>query len=464
VRHGANRAIERLREDAFVPEAVQRSIALIEGSLPLLDVELWEALMEARLCFVRLSCKALAGVGWCFRTPSPFEVIQLGPCSGLVKTGTAEAVHQIGPRVQERMQSRGCANVEDIAADVQQMFGTNASARFTEAAIRCAGRFEWLDQEGKWFWYMPEREAGSNRLVHQIQRVLAATPRIELRKLRSAIRRDNGGLAPPSKVLEAVCRRLLFVKIEGDSVARAVAIASWDTILGAPEKILVDVLRSQQSVLPREALWEQCRQRGLDEHAFDRLLADSLHVHENDGGYALVGTTFPTKPAETPEIAAMDSNSTRSAYGFLSEGQIFVAWTVQSLELKSGVLRMPEPINTLAEGDYKLKTAANRELGPLHIRQRACWDVRRLLIALAGEAEDTLVIVLDLRDHTAIGVVGGDDAVARLLSGGLELAATNAERTVRDSQEPGKAPALRLVEGSDNQEPPAASPPAGQTS
>jgi hypothetical protein len=54
VKQPANRAIERLRDDDLMPDAVERSLALIENSLPVLDVEMWEALMEAKLCFVRL--------------------------------------------------------------------------------------------------------------------------------------------------------------------------------------------------------------------------------------------------------------------------------------------------------------------------------------------------------------------------------------------------------------------------
>ena len=45
-KRAASRAIERLREDGFVPEAVEQSIALIESSLPILDTEVCEALME----------------------------------------------------------------------------------------------------------------------------------------------------------------------------------------------------------------------------------------------------------------------------------------------------------------------------------------------------------------------------------------------------------------------------------
>ena len=56
---GSNRAIERLRQDGFVPDVVEKSLRLIERSLPLLEMEACEALMKARLCFTRLSCEAL---------------------------------------------------------------------------------------------------------------------------------------------------------------------------------------------------------------------------------------------------------------------------------------------------------------------------------------------------------------------------------------------------------------------
>jgi hypothetical protein len=441
----ANRAIERLREDDCVPDAVERSLALIENSLPVLDVEVWEALMQAKLCFIRLSCEALAGVGWCFRKLAPFEVIRLGPRTGLVTPGATKALEQLGRRVHERMRSCGCANVADLVDDVREIFGSKASARFAEAAIRSVGRFEWLDQHGKWFWYIPDREPGANRLVDQIQRALAATPRIELSELRSAIRRVNGlgDFAPPSKVLEAICRRLLFVQIEGGTVVRVPGMASWNAILSAQEKILVEVLRLHGPVLERDAFRELCRQRGVHEGMFSGLTSDSPTLRERGGGYALVGTMIPSAPPSPDAPSAAPSPT--SMHGFLNEGQVFLVWRLDSSAFRGGVLRMPEPINTFAEGDYQVRTIAGRQLGPLNIRQRACWDVRRLLLALGAEVEDTLVIVFNFRDHTAIGVAGEENAVTSVTSGGIEVAAANALRLFRDGQDTAGAPKLRLV-------------------
>jgi hypothetical protein len=129
---------------------------------------------------------------------------------------------------------------------------------------------------------------------------------------------------------------------------------------------------------------------------------------------------------------------------------VFLAWKLDASAFRGGVLRLPEPINTFAEGDYRLKTIAGRELGPLNIRQRACWDVRRLLLALGAEVDDTLVIVFNLRDHTAIGVAGEEDAVASVTSGGIEMAAANAMRPARDGGEIAEAPKLRLVQRPDD--------------
>lgn len=236
-KQAAHRTIERLREDGFAPDAVERSIALIEQSVPILDVELSEALMNARLCFIRLSCEALLAATQCFRINPPFEILRLGRTAALVKSGSAAGITQLGARIQELIQSRGCANTLDLIDDARAIFGPNASHRFTEAAVRTGGRFEWLDQETKWFWYIPDRGLSSHRLVNQIQRALAATPRIQLAKLRSAIRRENGfeNFTPPLKVLASICRRLLFLQIEGDTAVRVPGMASWDAVLTANE-------------------------------------------------------------------------------------------------------------------------------------------------------------------------------------------------------------------------------------
>ena len=62
-KQAANRTIELLRGDGLVPDAVEKSLSLIERSLPLLEMEACEVLMKARLCFTRLSCEALHAAG-----------------------------------------------------------------------------------------------------------------------------------------------------------------------------------------------------------------------------------------------------------------------------------------------------------------------------------------------------------------------------------------------------------------
>jgi hypothetical protein len=63
-KQAVSRMIERLREDRFVPDVVDRSISLIKQALPLLDAEVCETLMNARLCFTRLTCEALKVKPW----------------------------------------------------------------------------------------------------------------------------------------------------------------------------------------------------------------------------------------------------------------------------------------------------------------------------------------------------------------------------------------------------------------
>jgi hypothetical protein len=319
-KQAATRMIERLREDRFVPDVVGRSISLIKHALPLLDAEVCETLMNAGLCFTRLSCEALLAATQCFGVEPAFESVTLGSCTGLVKPGTAAGPAQLTARAHEIMQSYGCANVIELTHDAQDIFGPRVSQRFTEAALRAAGRFEWLDQERKWFWYIPDRDHGSNRLVQQIQRVLAATPCIQLAKLRSAIRRNNGfgNFTPPRKVIEAICRRLLFLQCEEDNIVRVPGMAAWDTILTAHERILVEVLQSHEPVLERAQFLEHCRKRGMDEPTFNQLTSCSLILQANDAGlYATNEASLPH--SEIGEIGTTGDASASATQGFLSD-------------------------------------------------------------------------------------------------------------------------------------------------
>jgi hypothetical protein len=424
LRHVVERAVRGLRTDGTVPEAVERSIALVERSLPILDMELCEALLNARLCYVRFSCGALATAAAVFRKQSPFEIVRLGCSVGLVKSGTVAGINQLAAQARSLMRSRGWANVIELTDDAQAMLGPSASRRFTEEAVRTVERFEWLDQNKGCFWYMPDRGRRSNRLVDQIQRILAATPRIRLAELRSAIRRNNGfgSFAPPLGVLASICRRLLFVQIDGDAIVRVPDLAQWDLVLSPNETILVDVLRSHGPVLGREQFLEYCRERGMNEDTFNLFTSHSVILNLiAPGMYALVGATIPAGTIDAVGRLSSNNNPAKADHGCLSDGRIFLSWKLDSNTMRSGVLRVPEPMNASVEGEFRLKTIANRELGCIQVFQRACWDVRRLLQYACSEAEDTLVIVLNLRDYNAIGILGDETIADQIKAGDFDL-------------------------------------------
>ena len=442
VKQIVGRAIDRMRQDEFIPQVVEQSISLAERSVPILDIELCNALLNAKLCFIKFTCAGLASAAAIFREKSPFEVARLGQSDSLVKAGTAEGINRLAARARALMRSRGCASIMELTDDAREIFGPNASQGFTEAAVRTVARFEWLDQQNGWFWYMPDSDPGANRLVDQIKRVSAAAPRVRLTELRSAIRRDHrfGSFAPPLKVLASICKRLLFLHLDGDAVVRVPGLVPWDAVLGPNETTLADVLQTHGPVMGREEFLERCRERGMRADTFNQFTACSAILKMPvPGMYALVGAAIPAGTTENNGAASTGQSSV--SHGVLSEGRVFLAWKLQSSTLQSGVLRVPEPASTFVEGDYSLKTVTNRELGVIQICQRACWDVRRLLRDAGGEADDNLVIVLSLHDRRAIGILGDETVIAQVMSGeaGLHSAAPDARQQAEEHGEFGPA-------------------------
>ena len=386
-------------------------------------MDICKALLNARLCYTRFSCGALASAGAVFRRPSPFEIIKVGSSEGLVKSGTsAESITQLAARAQDLMRSRGCANMMELADAAREIFGSEARQPFIEAAIRTVPRFEWLNQETGWFWYRPDRGHGSNRLVNQIRRILAVTPRIQFADLRSAIGRDHclRNFAPPTDVLASICQRLLFAHVEGDVVVRIPGLAQWDAVLSSNEKTLVKVLQAHGPVLGRKDFLERCREHAMIDSTFNQFISRSVILNTTAPGmYALIGAKSSARESirsSSPEAAVVTAD-----HGCLSGERVFLAWKLDPSILRSGVLRVPEPVNTSVEGKFRLKTVTNCELGFIQIFQRACWDVRRLLQYACSETDDTLVIVLSLRDQHAIGILGDETIAALVKSGEFDL-------------------------------------------
>jgi hypothetical protein len=241
-------AIGRMQQAKFVPDVVERSIALVDQAIPMLEVELCETLLQARLCFVRFACDALVAAAQVFRGQSPFEEASIGSSRALVKVGTGGRIEQLAARTRRLVQTRGCANMADLDAESVEIIGSHGSRRFGEAVARSAGMFEWLDQENGWFWYVPDRGVSTNPLINHIRHVMAVTPRIELPQLQMAVRRDIQveTSAPPLNVLAAICRRLLFVQLEGEAVVRLPNLPGWDAV--KKEATLVKMLRERESV------------------------------------------------------------------------------------------------------------------------------------------------------------------------------------------------------------------------
>ena len=287
-------AVDRLRQTGFVPEAVERSLVLAETLVPVLDTELNQALLDAKLCYQRFACDGLVSAAEVFRERSPFEAVVVGTHRALVKSGTAEGIAQLAVLAQRTVQSYGCANLESLAEDSEEIFGSCASAALAEAAARTSGKFEWLDREHGWFWYIPEYDDNSNCLVDEIKRVLAVTPRILLSDLQSAIRRDHQSeeLAPPLNVLSAVCKRLLFVRVEGDVVVRVAGALKWEAVLGLAESIFVKVLQTHGPVLHQDEFLDRCLQNGISQDAFVQSAPCSpVLVRSASNMYALVGAS-----------------------------------------------------------------------------------------------------------------------------------------------------------------------------
>jgi hypothetical protein len=135
----------------------------------------------------------------------------------------------------------------------------------------------------------------------------------------------------------------------------------------------------------------------------------------------------------------VESISTNGVHGFLPDSRVFLAWKLDSSALRNGVLRVPEPASSLVQGDYRLKAVTGRELSILQVRQLACWDVRGLLRYTAGDLDDTLIIVLDPRDHDATGIVGDETLISRVMSEDFELlmAAAGADEPEEEEERAG---------------------------
>lgn len=184
----------------------------------------------------------------------------------------------------------GATTLDAVCAQLEQETSLLVSAQLATLLLESQDDFCWLDQRHGWFWL---RETGKNRVLNQVEKIIAVTPSISIGELREGVGRHHRmqGLRLPRDVLLGLCEDSGLYRRDRDGIRRKAGHPDWKDVLGETEAILVRILIEHGPIM-RYATLKQIavHERGLNPHSFTLHLGSSPVLKRHARGvYGLRG-------------------------------------------------------------------------------------------------------------------------------------------------------------------------------
>jgi Bacterial RNA polymerase, alpha chain C terminal domain/Sigma-70, region 4 len=298
----------------------------------------------------------------------------------------------------------GVATTEDVAAQAGEKLSTPITADFVARLLKERADFRWLDENGGWFLL---NSVPRNRLLNQLRKILSVAPSIEVSELRSGVCRHHRmkGVAPPQRVLLEFCRAISWCNVDGKRIT-VQPIPDWKQVLSETEQIFAEILKREGPVMQRARLEELCVARGMNRTTFYMYLDYSPILNRYAAGvYGLRGADVSSVIIQEliPKIRRV---RVMKDYGWTEGGQIWIAYSLSTAMINSGVATLPAGIKRYVEGDFSLKTEDGLRVGTLVAAPGNVWGFGPFFRRRGGEPGDYLIVILDLSKREAVLRIG----------------------------------------------------------
>ncbi len=395
------------------PTTLIKALELVDGSAPLSIRSYDTVLRSTGFSDQHFSPRGLLAAADTFRVATAFEVAG----KFVMPLGTGRVFGDLQSFARRAISAKGCADLDELADMEVEAGGRHFDRKFVSEVFDETEGLEWLSRDDGWLW--SPVGTGRNRLVNDIRKVLAASPRVSISELRSALRRDRRlqGFAPPTAILRVIASRLPFARLVGDDLHRDERETDWTSVLGEVESVLVEELDRLGPVVHRIPLLNACVSRGMNEGSFAAMSSNSIVLWRPAlGFYSRVGAHIPPgtieeRQRERPETAATTLDS-----GWAEGGHLFVASRVTVQLLSSGNLYIPASIQKFLNGRFE---CAGLD-GPIYtivIKSASCYDLRKLLRHSGAEPGDMLVVWLNPSTRQGLGMVGDQELLREAPAG-----------------------------------------------
>ena len=195
---------------------------LVADMLPATADQVQDRLREKGITERDFSVNSLMEAAEVFGTELKFEY---DPSSGILRREGQASARPIVAAARKLVTHWGATTVDDVEALLDEQ-GAKADPALLRVVIESIRGFAWLDSERGWFWI---KGTTRNRLLNQIEKIMAVAGSIALGELRNGVGRHYRmeGFRPPREVLARLCEDSGLYRREGDRIIGRPDLPDW---------------------------------------------------------------------------------------------------------------------------------------------------------------------------------------------------------------------------------------------
>ncbi len=266
VRAVVRRLRERIAPAAQVwAPALEQALGVIRHTSPTTSRRLQADLTERGLIPEGFSTSSVLAAARVLERPIELYGEEYGLISSRPLPVTPERLMSTALRLSTHW---GATTVERVCAGVEAETSVLVPAHLARLLLETQPDVRWLDERRGWFW-LPT--AGRNRVLNQVEKIMAVTPSVSIAELADGITRPQRmkGLALPHYILARLCVDSGRYERSGQQILRKSGHPTWKHLLARNEATLVQALLDHGPVMRRADLQRiAVGERGLSLRSF----------------------------------------------------------------------------------------------------------------------------------------------------------------------------------------------------
>jgi hypothetical protein len=398
IRQVCLRALSRTHDTPVFAPTLDRTLELIERSLPCPATELKGLLQEQGLSQTGISPGPIAQAAERLRRNVNYRVVDLEDGEVVVAPKHAELPQGLAQAARKAIGSFGVANVARVRSRATEILGRERiPAELLTATLSVLDGFQWLDRRQTWFRLASLPQYG---LPNLISKVLAIVPSIEVSALRAAVaryRRSQHRL-PPVGALKAYCKTLPWARVEGNTVYGDPEM-NFSESLSDVERTLIDLLHKHGPIMERNEFKDLASEHGINRFSFNAAAMGSPVIAQlGRSVYALLGAPGSQQAVRRALSRAPRNKGQRVlvSAGHTDDGTPFARYKLSGAVISGGVITIPAALRREVVGGFTLRDSAGNDQGRLVSNGLCGWGVGPALRSTDTQPGTAMLLLFDL--------------------------------------------------------------------